>query len=230
MDKEQKRIQYWTRKKNGLCVRCGREDAYTMGGRSLCFDCAKKDAAKKRNPEEKKLENEWRRKRYSVRRKAGLCTRCGREDAYTMAGRSLCSDCAEQEAARKRKRREKDPEAKRLSDKRLREKRRKEGLCLWCGKPIAHGNYLCERCKRNDKVRRHERRIAAGINWPRGDNGICWQCNMEPVIPGKKLCPACYEKALDSIQHCREAARDGRKNHFWRRDNEIVYHGGGGHG
>ena len=36
-----------------------------------------------------------------LRKKAGVCRDCGKEDAYTMAGRTYCAECAEKDRLRK---------------------------------------------------------------------------------------------------------------------------------
>lgn len=68
------------RKKAGVCRDCGKVDAYTMGGRTYCFDCAKKGAEKKRqarqNPEKRERMLEQHRQmqlRYECEHKCKLC-------------------------------------------------------------------------------------------------------------------------------------------------------------
>src|SRR5262245_25522497 len=68
------------------------------------------------------------------------------------------------------------------------EKRRKEGLCVQCGKD-AGGKSLCESCdqlNRANRARREEKRKAAGLCVNHGDR---------PAIPGKTICKECSEKS-----------------------------------
>lgn len=147
-----------------------------------------------------------------MRRHAGVCTICGREDAFTMAGRAHCAECAERDrgyyqknvdANRMRKRR-----SYQATDKPRREARVAAGLCPKCGRPADPPYKTCERCRSRNKAVRHERNNAP----PRGSYGTCWQCNKLPAVPGKKLCPKCLEMALD---HLKKGRRDN-KQHPWR--------------
>ena len=95
----------------GLCSRCGKAGA--APGRKLCCACLAKDreaAARQRarlTPEEleKRREylREWGRKTHALRRKAGICLACGKEDAAP--GRVHCPACLERirESANKKR-------------------------------------------------------------------------------------------------------------------------------
>lgn len=114
-------------------------------------------------------------------------------------------------------------------NKELREWRIAHHLCRECGKRDAftmNGRTRCADCVERDTARRREKRgyrpawerVAKPkpfVNFPRGDNGICWQCNKLPAIDGKRLCPSCYEKkvevAVKNLEHSRGVA------HPWNR-------------
>jgi hypothetical protein len=69
---------YATRRRLGLCTKCGKEDA--EANRAVCSSCAARDARRK--------------KRYAERaRKRGKCTRCKQRKARD--GRAHCVPCAE---------------------------------------------------------------------------------------------------------------------------------------
>lgn len=38
-------------------------------------------------------DNEFKRAKRASLKRLGLCMWCGKEDAYTMSGRSMCADC-----------------------------------------------------------------------------------------------------------------------------------------
>ena len=40
--------RYYLYKKLNMCVNCGKQDAYTFGGRALCQYCAEKESLRKR--------------------------------------------------------------------------------------------------------------------------------------------------------------------------------------
>lgn len=74
--REYKREQRIWRKKHHFCTECGKKDAYTIGGRRLCFECAEKNRkhAIQYIKEEKKFDERIKR---ADRRKNGLCYICG---------------------------------------------------------------------------------------------------------------------------------------------------------
>lgn len=148
-------------------------------------------------------QSEFRQKR----KHAGVCVQCGREDAYTMTGRSLCADCAEY-FSRKQSEYRKDPDkwAKMQACKKdIRETRKANGLCPMCGKSANSGYVLCDSCraKRRNYMNRYNNHP------PRGEYGICWRCNKRESIPGKRLCPECYKKAVET---CRMTAKKRRES------------------
>lgn len=147
-------------------------------------------------------QSEFRQKR----KHAGVCIQCGREDAFTMVGRSYCDRCATQareSAARKRA----DPvknNAMNANKKKIREARKSKGLCPTCGKPANSGYVLCDSCraKRRNYMNKYNNHP------PRGEYGICWTCNKREAIPGKRLCHECYEKAVETCRMMTEMEKE----------------------
>lgn len=172
-------------------------------------------------------EADYKKMRYYARKKDGVCVRCGREDAYTMAGRSYCAECVEKMNEINKRYRENHPKANHDKCKKRRDTLNDKGLCERCGKRAAKpGRKLCETCMKKMADKNRDKKIANGMNWPRGDNGICWNCNRENAIPGKRLCVVCYEKSLINMKCAHDAnkkiALAGIK-HFWKYDNENVF-------
>lgn len=101
-----------------------------------------------------------------------------------------------------------------------RELLRRLHFCRECGKQDAYtlnGRAKCAECvERDTELRRQkrgyrpkwekERTEKPEVNSPRGDNGICWQCNKKPIAPGHKLCEDCYQMKVRIL----------RENNFWR--------------
>lgn len=153
-------------------------------------------------------EAEWRKRLKA----AHICRDCGKQDAYTLGGRTYCAECAERHSAAKRKwrqeevNRESDSEAQ----KRIRAMRANAGLCVYCGKrKIDAGRKVCEICSSKQSRKRHDRRIAEGMNWPRGANGYCWLCNKRKAVDGKRLCQPCIDNRMKNLSP--EAAARGRE-------------------
>lgn len=125
----------------------------------------------------------------------GICTRCGKEDAYTIAGRKLCHECCEENRERGRQyfSTDKGRAIQRESRKRTWAKREAEGLCVRCGKrPPKQTSKMCAICTiKQINYNRMRYREKNDPNYPRGANGICYQCNKRPAEAGKRLCPEC---------------------------------------
>lgn len=145
-----------------------------------------------------------------LRKRAGVCVQCGRDDAYTMGKRSLCERCAEMYRGYF---------SKYMLDNEKREKRssmmrdtwdgrKLDGLCPRCGtRPSGNGYVLCSICRA--KQRNYMRRYRN--NPPRGEYGVCWTCNKNEVLQGKKLCQECYEKA---VKNCEAATKARLEKQF----------------
>lgn len=130
------------------------------------------------------------------------CIQCGKQDAYTLNGRSRCSVCSDKGKLADRKRYQTHNSLE--AQKKVREKRAANGLCVRCGRIAPPGRRTCALCISHTNQNLQDRRIAEGMNWPRGSNGICWTCNKEPVMEGKKICQSCYEKTMKAQQMATE--------------------------
>ena len=183
---------YEKRKSEHRCVTCGKQDSRTLSGLVYCAECNTKRTEAQRKY--RREISDYDKKVRQIRKKEGLCIQCGKEDAYTMAGRSRCADCAEKMREADKRRYKKD--GKKRNDQAY-QQRIERGLCVRCGKhPVPPGRRICDLCVKQTQRNTRKRFIEQGGNWPRGENGICWTCNKEPVIPGQRVCAACYEKVL----------------------------------
>lgn len=137
-----------------------------------------------------------------TRRALGKCTMCGTVDAYTMAGRARCAECAAKEAESKRKTRNRSSEAaKHYNAVHLQytRKLRAEGKCPSCGVKLPGGDYqykLCPKCRgkmrRSEARRRAEKGLRTLEEAMSGDT--CFFCKSSDVVPGKHLCKDCLER------------------------------------
>ena len=130
------------RKKAGVCRDCGKVDAYTMSGRTYCYECAEKGAEKKRlarqNPEKRERMLEQHRQmqlRYEQAHKCKLCGKPLPED-YKY---KRCVNCRAKQARAVRRSRE--------SRYGIIPDRREEGQCFMCNKqPAVEGKRMCKAC------------------------------------------------------------------------------------
>lgn len=140
--------RYYTLKRNHLCTRCKKKDAYTIAGRSLCYECTQKRIAEVREYywKDATAAREKKRQRYrelsALRREQHQCTRCGKQlsEDYSY---SYCAMCRAKNA------------------KFSREARRKKGVlprdttvrCYYCNKrPPVAGKFVCEECYEKRKI------------------------------------------------------------------------------
>lgn len=142
--------------------------------------------------------------------KSERCSRCGRMDAYTMGGRSLCADCCEKQAEYWSQHPEFNERQKERGKARYRQ-RKECGLCTRCGKrPAATRKAKCVYCLKKD-ANAHKKSSAASGTLSRElarDLGICVTCLKKPVIVGQFLCSDCYEKSVRSIAYARSCIKN----------------------
>ena len=148
------------------------------------------------------------------------CTKCQRQDAYTLNGRLLCAECAQKANEYNKSKRDKAKAAERQKSNYnlLKEK----GICTRCGKRKAeNGITVCSICREKLRQMRSDERRKKGI-FPKGESGYCARCNKEKAIEGKKVCKSCYDylyKHIKSISH-------NTINHKWRDYNNMMFNKG----
>ena len=135
-------VSAWKRmlKKQALCTNCKKQDAYTLSGRWLCYECEQAAIERQRQRRaqpgynhEKWLEvkaKQWER------REQGLCFRCGRE--LTDSRYKTCARCRAKASAKKRQKTVEDAVNWPIGA---------NGYCSRCNKqPAKTGSKLCEQC------------------------------------------------------------------------------------
>lgn len=90
------------------------------------------------------------------------CKNCGKQDAYTLAGRSYCYACNEHHNDYKRINKDKWIETEKKRSKTRYERLKQEGICVSCGKRPAKPNHIrCLRCSikhSNSEKKRYQRK------------------------------------------------------------------------
>lgn len=146
-----------------------------------------------------------------------ICCDCKKQDAYTIAGRTLCAECAEKRAEAARKKYTCDGgEKQKIATKKYREKNEKEHKCILCGKQLP--NYCkyktCDLCRRKARRRELDKLREKGtIPWDmRTSSEYCFQCaKKKPLVTGR-LCKDCYGKKLETcMPQFEEMAKKGRE-------------------
>jgi hypothetical protein len=75
------------------CVRCGKQDAYTMNGHQRCYECSEKckEYAQKHHKQNREKHLEVMHERYERLKAQGLCVECGKK---AIPGFVRCQRCA----------------------------------------------------------------------------------------------------------------------------------------
>jgi NMD protein affecting ribosome stability and mRNA decay len=76
------------------CIRCGKQDAYTMSGHQHCYECTEKnqEACKKTYYKHHEDRKKVMRERYERLKAEGMCVECGQKKARP--GKVMCERCA----------------------------------------------------------------------------------------------------------------------------------------
>lgn len=132
-----------------------------------------------------------------------------------MGGRAKCYECAEKDRQRQSEARKRSDfkEKRKIREKKWKERMLAKGRCTRCGKINTDKRYkICGVCRFKNKKAWQEKVALTTQNYPRGENGFCWDCNKEKALGGKRLCRACYERQLPIALKSLECAKE--KSYF----------------
>ena len=101
-----------------------------------------------------------------------------------------------------------------------RERRKAQGLCIECGKPLAQDS-KCYCIEHMTRARRKREEKKSGIaREERPAYGLCYRCG-KPIIAGK-LCEKCKEQ---SIKNLPEPSKESGWYQYHKRMNRAVFGG-----
>lgn len=166
---------------------------------------------------------------YKYYKDHGICPQCGvREHA---PGRVRCEICLAQNAESKQRQRDTENSERREArlssmntyQKKIRRERKASGKCIWCGKPLsAYSTCFCPDCRIKNQKRNELRKN--GI--PRSERhtyGICYRCGKNPILPGKKLCKACYEQCINALESANKSEKTADRRNYIRQQNNLIF-------
>lgn len=148
--------------------------------------------------------------RYDYFKLQKRCTKCQKQDAYTLNGRAYCYECTQRNAENARQWREKNREKHKEYLNEYRKKLREARICYNCGKrPAEDGHKRCAVCrhKNNEQKRRKYNSYI--------DPAMCVRCHKQPKFADFELCEKCYMDSLKGSAAA-DAVRDNR-DHPWRK-------------
>lgn len=139
-ENQYRRDTYHWRKAHKMCGRCGKQDAYTLNGRSKCCECCEKENQNRRKNYDPEKEHEKKQRQYAKRETEGKCVRCGRVKSDN--GRKICNKCIAEKHQYNQER-----------SKDIRVYRHDLNLCWFCGSQLdgqkkfdGTQSRICSRC------------------------------------------------------------------------------------
>lgn len=126
-----------------------------------------------------------------------MCTVCGKQDAYTLNGRTYCFECNEKENKRKKSKYTSD--SRKEYSKKIINKCHENGICVKCKtRKAVEGRKQCSVCLAKDRERWHKNHSDTIPRHERFAYGLCYKCGnpldgqMNKDGSKSKLCTACY--------------------------------------
>ena len=171
--------------------------------------------------------NRENRERYAFLKEHGMCVYCGKEKAAP--GKVSCLLCADNNVQKATiyNQYKRDREEYNAYMRELRRKRKEAGMCQSCGRPTHNGKVFCSACgavrAQRQKDRRREKGIMARDLF--GNGYYCTFCGKDVEKYGDKCCPVCLER--ERKWSAEQRKKIDRTNHWWKKDNNIVFHKGG---
>lgn len=154
--------------------------------------------------EQRARKNECARQNAMWKKEQHKCTRCGKQDAYTLAGRSYCYECCEYD--RKCTRSESARENHKARQREKYHKCVELGICPICKKREATDGYKnCPTCRsKKAKIQLKYRHANGTIPSELMDGtNYCSICakplNEDNRVKDKKVCKRCYQNSLKNI-------------------------------
>lgn len=140
-----KKSDYEWYKSKEVCPRCRVNDAFH--NHTFCAKCLEKISVENTRYSHKRAgyqanQNKAKKIQYHERKKAGLCTVCGKKTAQHG---QLCNECHAKRMNRRRHSKEYQKFGGRKCGDAFRE-RMAAGVCMFCGKPQVAGYKFCKDC------------------------------------------------------------------------------------
>ena len=148
----------------------------------------------------------YSKKNYEYSKRNKRCTKCGKQDAHTLIGKSLCYECAEKKRVLSKKSYESEKEKIKVKNYKLYQERKDLGICVKCGKRKAEQSRVqCATCLHKQKERDTERLRKKGImpKQVKKDLGLCLYCD-SPVVDGYSYCEKCLSIRRKNMLHARK--------------------------
>lgn len=166
--------------------------------------------------------SEYNKLVYDMRRKNGICVTCGKQDAYTILGRCRCYECTEKQKKAVNDKYKNDYEYRtkvRSINKEWTDQHKADGVCIYCGKRDAKEDHVyCESCLAKKRYMFHANKP---YKLERSQTGLCYRCQKDVPMQGKKVCEKCYAYLFENMKKAR--LKQDNSKHIWKAYNEIDF-------
>lgn len=159
---------------------------------------------------------------YAWYKNMGICPQCGTNKSAPH--RVRCEECLAKNAESAEKQRKIRPRntGHKSYIKSLREQRKENGLCIWCGKSICSTSTVyCIDCRIKNQ-RKNEQRKTGVLRSERYEYGLCYICGKK-AMQGKKLCEDCYSRSVGNLPQ----SKDSKNYRNWKEQNKLIFGNGG---
>lgn len=123
------------------------------------------------------------------------CTSCKKQDAFTLAGRWLCSDCNDKHNKYNPKER---TEKQRKYDRDRYDWKKANGICVKCNRPAQDGKTLCKFCSAKENLRGRKAYNKKSGGMTLSEMGLCHWCRTP--TDGAWYCPDCKAKVVKNLK------------------------------
>lgn len=159
------------------------------------------------------------REKYDLLKKHHLCTKCKKQDAYTLMGRVYCYECGEK--TKKRKKEWWEKKQKNEAEKALNRyyTLKEQHKCTNCGRKLEndYAYVLCVYC-RNKQKRGRKKQPSKHLPLELKNSGeYCWRCAKKKKLYSRRLCEKCY------FEQKKYFKPKGKGENPWRKTNNRLF-------
>lgn len=161
------------------------------------------------------------KEKYDLLKKNHLCTRCKKQDAFTLVGKPLCSDCYEKNQQYKKIWWEKNKSRNNAMAHKRYKRLKEQHKCPFCLSQLDPEDkcVLCPRCRGKHKRWKKINKNRSGhlsIDLRRSSL-YCWRCAKQKPLYSRRLCEKCY------FEQKKYFKPKGGKENPWRKDNHKFF-------
>lgn len=147
--------------------------------------------------DKKDMKRQYNKETYEWLKEHHLCTKCKKQDAYTINGKVLCYECSLKRNKQLKKYNLEHKEKARINRKEKYEYYKQFGICTSCHRrTTSEGRTLCDICLSKNRNHYYAKRVLSHAKEDAIAKGMCSNCLKEKAKPGYKVCENCYDRLV----------------------------------